>query len=156
MSSPMDTAEFQLGRARLVSYTPVPELHWRVVFEDEGDAAYCYACDGRLERSGDSFEPTVLDAMLIYNVAALQSSDERSGEDACRTRLATVEWSRNGQAAMLRLDGVPQALVDFAARRSYCRSNFPNFLDDGSGGWQRGNHAWSDEAMEQFEAELYA
>lgn len=152
----MDSAEFRPGRAKLTSYTPVPELHWRLIFEDEGDAAYCYACDGRLERAGESFEPTVMDAMLVYNVAALKKADESADADPERTRLATVEWSRDGQAAVLRIDGVPQALVDFKARRSYCRSNFPNFLDDGSGGWQRASHAWSDTAMSEFEAALYA
>ena len=152
----MDSIEFRPGRAKLVSYSPMPELHWRVIFEDEGDAAYCYACDGRLEKSGEGFEPMVLDAMLIYNVAALRSVDERQNLDATRSRLATIEWSRNGQSAVLRMDGVPQVLMDFAERKSYCRSNFPNFLDDGRAPWRHSDHAWSDEAMQRFESDLYA
>lgn len=155
MNAVMDSIEFKPGRAKLVSYTPVPELHWRVIFEDEGDAAYCYACDGRLEKSGESFEPMVLDAMLVYNVAALRTADEKNQLDADRNRLATVEWSRNGQSAVLRVDGVPQVLMNFAERKSYCRSNFPNFMDNGHSPWRRDNHAWSDDAMQRFEAELY-
>lgn len=151
----MDSLEFKPGKAHLVSYSPAPELSWRLVFEDEGDAAYCYACDGKLEREGEGFEITVLDAMLVYNGQALRQSDERNGLDPDRDRLVTVEWSRDGNIAVLRLEGIPQALVNFTERTSRCRSNFPNFLDDGSFGWRRSDHAWSDEAMEQFENELY-
>jgi len=152
----MDSLEFQAGAAKLLSYSPAPEHPWRLVFEDEGAAAYCYACDGRMERAGEGFDPTVIDAMLIYNVQALRSGDERTGENFSRKRLATVEWSRDGLKAVLRLDGRPQALIDFAERKSYCQSNFPNFLDDGHGNWQKSSHAWSDAAIESFEAESYA
>lgn len=147
--------EFKPGRVKMVSYSPAPELPWRMVFEDEADAAYCYACDGRLERAGEGFEPTVLDAMLVYNVQALKNADAQSGEDPGRSRLATIEWSRDGQRAVLRMDGVPQVLVNFAERTSNCRSNFPNFLDDGHGAWRKETHAWSDDAMERFESEQY-
>ena len=41
----MDSLEFHVGLARLVSYSPDRELPWRVVFEDEGAAGYCYACN---------------------------------------------------------------------------------------------------------------
>lgn len=156
MSAVMDSLEFRPGQAKLVSYSPVPEHTWRIIFEDEGDAAYCYACDGRLERAGEGFDSTVLDAMLIYNVQALRGGDERNGLDASRSRLATIEWSRDGNQAVLRIEGIPQALVDFAERQSRCRSNFPNFLDDGSQSWHRADHAWSDDAMQEFESKLYA
>lgn len=156
MSAVMDSIEFRPGQAKLVSYSPSPDLPWRVIFEDEGDAAYCYACDGRLERTGEGFESAVLDAMLIYNVQALRTADEKNQQDADRARLATIEWSRDGRRAVLRMDGTPQALIDFNQRVSYCRSNFPNFLDTGSDTWRRSTHAWSDEAIQNFEAEQYS
>ncbi len=156
MSSVIDSLQFRAGAAKLLSFSPVPEHPWHIVFEDEGVAAYCYACDGRLAKSPDHFDDTVLDAMLIYNVDAIRSADERNTQDPARERLATVEWSRSGQQAILRLDGTPQAFVDFAARTSFCRSNFPNFLDDGSAAWNRSSHAWNDDAIARFEAELYA
>ncbi len=144
----MDALEFQAGEAKLVSYSPARDLAWRVVFEDEGAAGYCYACDGDRATLDDDFDVTVLDAMLVYNVDAL-----RSGEDGDRTRLATIEWSADGQRAALRLDGVPQALIDFELRESYCRSNFPNFMDDGRNGWRSADHRWNEDAMLRFETE---
>ncbi len=147
----MDALEFQVGEARLVSYSPARELPWRVVFEDEGAAGYCYACDGRRATVDDDFDVTVLDAMLVYNTAAMLAE-----ENGARPRLLTVEWSRDGEQAALRLDGVPQVLIDFQRRESYCRSNFPNFMDDGRNQWRSANHTWDEAAMERFEAAAFA
>ena len=147
----MDASNIRLGNARVVSDSPVRELPWRVVFEDEGAAGYCYACDTRRATLTDDFDVTVMDAMLVYNVEAI-----RSGESTGETRLLTVEWSRDGQRAAMRLDGVPQVLIDFGHRQSYCRSNFPNFMDDGRNIWRSADHSWDDEAMQRFEAESLA
>ena len=141
----------RIGDAGLVSYSPVRELPWRVVFEDEGAAGYCYACDGRRAKVDEDFDVTVMDAMLVYNVEALRRS--QAGAAADRVRLLTIEWSRDGQRAALRLDGVPQVLIDFAKRESCCRSNFPNFVDDGRNGWRSADHTWNDDAMQQFEGD---
>ena len=73
----MDSLEFRVGSGRLVSYSAAREMPWRVVFEDEGVAGYCYACDGRLATVDDGFDVTVLDAMLVYNTAAMQSRVRR-------------------------------------------------------------------------------
>jgi hypothetical protein len=140
----MDSLTFVPGRAFLSSDSlTVP---WTVVFEDEGAAGYFYACD----RSHTKLEDSILDAMLIYHVAPPLASG--AGDE----RLAAVQWSRDGLQAVLYMDGVPQALADFGARRGYCRMNFPNFAPDRSDIWDRSNHAWSEAAMEQFEAALYA
>lgn len=141
----------RVGTGRLVSYTPARDLSWRVVFEDEGVAGYCYACDGTRATLEDDFDVTVLDAMLVYNVDAMQRE-----EDGTRERLLTIEWSRDGQRSALRMDGVPQVLIDFERRESRCRSNFPNFMDDGRNGWRSADHRWDEAAMEQFEAEIFA
>jgi hypothetical protein len=122
-----------------------------VVFEDEGVAGYFYACD----RSQQTQEHSILDAMLIYNVAALAKSDADL-ERPTSERIATVEWSRDGMKAVLYLDGTAQALFDFAGRCGYCRMDFPNFLGEQGDTWRKNSHAWSDGALREFEAALYA
>ena len=142
----MDSLTFTPGRAFLSSNSPAGP--WTAVFEDEGPAGYFYACD----RSRETQEESILDAMLIYNTSALQ--------DSKRERLASIQWSRDGQQAVLYLDGSAQALIDFAVKASFCRSDFPNFLDDDGqaqrGAWRRSSHAWDDAALQRFEAGIYA
>ncbi len=142
----MDSLTFKPGRAFLASdSTAVP---WTLVFEDEGVAGYFYACD----RSRETHEQSILDAMLVYNVnAALQAS---GGVDI--ERLASVQWSKDGLRAALYIDGSAQAIFDFGARCGYCKMNFPNFLDEQSSGWRKSNHAWDDAVLLKFEAEIYA
>lgn len=135
----MDSVLFTPGKAYLGSLSPT--VPWAVVFEDEGVAGYLYAWDQSKEDEGQR----VLDAMLIYNVSAVE----------VRERLASVQWSRDGLRAVLYIDGNAQALVDFAARRSYSRLNFPNFLDGPSDRWLQSSHAWNQTAWEEFEQELY-
>ena len=125
----------------LTSNSPV--VPWRIVFEDEGAAAYLYACD----RAWPNPEQGILDAMLIYNV--------RSLEDPERERIAVVQWSRDGLQALFYIDGIPQALIDFAARQSFCRSNFPNFMEQSGDTWRKHSHAWDDAAIKRFESALY-
>ncbi len=67
-----------------------------------------------------------------------------------------MEWSKDGMQAVLYLDGSAQALFDFAARQGYCRMNFPNFQQQQGDQWQKESHAWSDAALQRFEAGLYA
>jgi hypothetical protein len=122
-----------------------------VVFEDEGVAAYFYACD----RSQTTHDDAILDAMLIYNVAALAKSDIEL-ERPEPQRIAAIEWSPNGLQAVLYLDGTAQALFDFEAHRGYCRMNFPNFMTERGDTWDKSSHAWSEEALHRFEAALYA
>jgi len=77
----------------------------------------------------------------------------RSKHDA--ERIASVEWSRDGMQAVLYLDGIPQGLYDFRERAGYCRLNFPNFLEEKGDTWRKSTHAWSEAAIQRFEAELY-
>ncbi len=140
----MQSLSFTPGRAFLSSDSST--VPWTVVFEDEGVAGYFYACD----RSQTSMEESILDAMLLYNVAAMTEPDTTPAE-----RMATIQWSRDGLKAVFYLDGTPQALYDFGARRGFCRLNFPNFLADNGDLWQRSSHAWSEDALVEFEASLY-
>jgi hypothetical protein len=145
----MQSLTFTPGRAFLSSDSSA--VPWTVVFEDEGVAGYFYACD----RSQQNHDESILDAMLIYNVSALAASDEEL-ERPTAERIASVEWSRDGLKAVLYLDGFAQALYDFGARCGYCRMNFPNFLEGEGDVWRRNSHAWSDAALHEFEAALYA
>ena len=144
----MQSLSFTPGRAFLSSDSPT--VPWTVVFEDEGVAGYFYACD----RSQEKHEHAILDAMLIYNVAALAKSDAELGRPEPQ-RIASVEWSRDGMQAVLYLDRYPQALYDFANRCGYCRMNFPNFMAEQGDIWNKASHAWSEEALQRFEAALY-
>jgi hypothetical protein len=137
----MDSLTFTPGRAFLSSNSPA--VPWTAVFEDEGPAGYFYPCD----RSQQTQEHSILDAMLIYNGASLANPTTE--------RLVTVQWSRDGQQCVLYLDGTPQALADFASKLSFCRSNFPNYLDEQGDRWRKSSHAWDDAAMQRFEAAIY-
>jgi hypothetical protein len=138
----MDSLTFTPGRAFLSSNSPT--VPWTAVFEDEGPAGYFYACD----RSQQTQEQSILDAMLIYNTGSL--------DEPQRERLAAIQWSRSCLQCVLYLDGTAQALIDFAAQQSFCRSNFPNYLAEQGDRWRRDSHAWDDAALGRFEAELYA
>ena len=148
----MRSIRFTPGAAFLSSHSTISP--WYVAFEDEGATGYFYACDRSLqaddaaEDSGTVDDGAILDSMLIYNVGSL--------EDRERERLLSVDWSRDGLQAVLYMDGTPQALVNFTARQSFCRSNFPNFIEAQGDTWRKASHAWSDEAMERFDAALYA
>jgi hypothetical protein len=99
---------------------------WTAVFEDEGPAGYFYACD----RSQESHEHT--------------------------PRLASIQWSRDGLQCVLYLDGSAQAFIDFAAHTSFCRTNFPNYIQEQGDTWRKSSHAWDDAILQQFEAAIYA
>ncbi len=138
----MESISFRPGRAFLSVNSPA--VPWTVVFEDEGLAGYFYACD----RSQQTQEASIMDAMLVYNVGALKNPEEE--------RLAAVEWSRDGMQAVLYLDGTAQALFDFRARQGFCRMNFPNFVAEQGDAWNKADHGWNEAAFERFEAGLYA
>jgi len=142
----MDSLSFRPGRAFLSSNsTAVP---WTVVFEDEGVAAYFYACD----RSRETQEESILDAMLVYNSDAARKA---AGADAAEL-IASVQWSKDGLLAALYIDGSAQAIFDFGAKCGYCKANFPNFLVEQGSGWRKDSHAWNEALLAKFESEIYA
>jgi hypothetical protein len=138
----MDSLTFIPGRAFLSSNSPA--VPWTAVFEDEGPAGYFYACD----RSQETQEHSILDAMLIYNRTSLS--------DPGSERIASIQWSRDGQQCVLYLDGSAQAHIDFATKQSFCRTNFPNYLAEQGDRWRKSSHAWDDDALQQFESQIYA
>jgi hypothetical protein len=144
----MDSLTFTPGLAFLSSNsTAVP---WTAVFEDEGQAGYFYACD----RSQETQAHSIMDAMLIYNRTSLTDPSARGKESA--ERIASIQWSRDGQQCVLYLDGSAQAFIDFASHTSFCRSDFPNYLQEQGDTWRKATHAWDDPTLQRFEAALYA
>ena len=117
---------------------------WYVVFEDEGVAAYFYACD----RTRGEADDAGVDAMLVYNVSSLQEPEKQ--------RLASIQWSQDGLQALLYLDGVSQGLFDFGQRIGSCRLDFPNFTESQHENWRKSSHAWDEAAVKKFESGLYA
>jgi hypothetical protein len=151
----MDSLTFTAGCAFFRSDSP--RAPWTAIFEDEGPAGYLYACDRSrqpreqgVQRTGGQEVPeqSVLDAMLIYNRSFLPEPE--------KPRLASIQWSRSGEQCVLYIDGAAQAFVDFAARLSFCRSNFPNYLQEQGEGWRRHSHQWDEAVIEEFEAAIYA
>ena len=90
----------------------------------------------------------IVDAMRIYNVGGRRDPEKQ--------RLASILWSQDGLQAVLYLDGVSQALFDFAARTGSCRLDFPNFMESQGENWRKSTHAWDESAIQKFEANLYA
>ncbi len=83
------------------------------VFEDDGETGYVYACD-RAARGG---EGEILDACHLYSVRSITDREIPSEVE--------VVWTTDGLRAALLLNGYPHAIIDFAARIAYCRSNWP-------------------------------
>lgn len=88
--------------------------------------------------------------------SAPSAAQTNTSEPSEPERLAAIEWSRDGLQAVFYLDGTAQAMADFTRRISFCRSDFPNFLAEGTERWRSSTHAWDPAAVEHFEATLYA
>jgi hypothetical protein len=56
-------------------------------------------------------------------------------------------WSEDGAKCALLINDYPHAAFDFAAKRGYCRTNFPNFPNKVERSWSESDHSWSDEAV---------
>ena len=110
-----------------------PANSFSVVFEDDGDTGYLYAYD----RSRP--ESPILDALHIYNVAAVTDRE--------RPSTLQVAWSDDGLKAVAILNRSPHAVFDFEARRGYCRTNYP----PPDPAWTSHGHAWDDAAIHLFQ-----
>jgi hypothetical protein len=84
-----------------------PSSNYSAVFEDDGDTAYLYAYD----RS--STANRILDGVHIYD-----ASDARDAE----TEISII-WSPDGLKAGLLMNEELVAVLNFEAKKAYCRSN---------------------------------
>jgi hypothetical protein len=110
-----------------------PNGQFGAFFEDEGDTGYFYAVD--LSKTDE----TILDAVHIYNVANVADKGRPSNLE--------IIWSEDGLKCALLINEFAHAAFDFAARRGYCRTNFPNFPGQTNEGWSQSDHTWSDDAV---------
>ena len=102
-----------------------------VVFEDNGETGYFYACDM-------SRESSVVDAMQIYNV--------NNVTDKYLPSQVVIAWSEDGLKAGLFINRYPHAVFDFTSKRGYCRTNFPPPSKEWSAFHE--DHEWDENAIE--------
>lgn len=108
-----------------------PATSFATFFEDDGVTSYFYA----VERGENGIK--ILDALQVYVVAV----------EPAKPRRLQIVWSRDGLKSALLVDGLAQAVFDFAAKHGYCRRGSP----PPSTHWPDAGHQWSDAAMELFE-----
>ena len=146
----MQSLSFTPGRAFLSSNsTTVP---WTVVFEDEGVAGYFYACD----RSQEKHEHSILDAMLIYNVAALAKSDaEKRAPGAAAHRVGRVVARRAAGGALSRRHGAGFVRLREAAAAT-AGWTFRTFAKSAGTPGARRAMPGRMQALQRFESSLYA
>jgi hypothetical protein len=130
--SAMHKFKLHVGRKEIFE-SDAPNNQFSAFFEDDGDVGYFYALDRR--QATDQ----VVDALHVYNVANVTDAQHPSD--------LSIVWSADGSRVVLLINGYAHA----AAKRGYCRTNFPNLPDSGSG-WKFG-HKWSDEAVAWLDAE---
>ena len=109
-----------------------PSTQYAVVFEDDGRTGYFYGLDTR------QHEDPICDALHIYNV--------QSVTDRAQPSTVQIVWSADGLKAALVINRYPHAVFDFAARRGYCRDNFP----PPDPHWTKYGHEWHDSAIALF------
>jgi hypothetical protein len=121
------------GKPTVVDSTS-PAGRWAAVFEDDGGTGYLYALDLSAQEKGEN---PIQEALHIYNV--------RNVIDRDRGSVAGIVWSDDGQKACLLINEYPHAIVDFAAKRAYCRTNFPP-----PGKWKDHDFCWDDGVLGYF------
>lgn len=102
---------------------------YAAVFEDDGDYAYFYGLDTRLEQQ------PVVDFVYVYCVTEVP--------ERYRPRDVEIVWSPDQQRVALVIDGYAHAAFDFAGKRTYCRTNVPTRST-----WSSAGHAWDDAAVD--------
>ena len=117
----------------LQSISPVIATHFAVVLEDDGETGYAYAYtikDG---------EPTILDALHIYNV-----EDVADKEKPCQLDFI---WSDDGLVAFIGINKYTHVIFDFENQAGYSRNGFP----ESNGTWAKNsNRELTDEMVDAF------
>jgi hypothetical protein len=103
-----------------------------VFFEDDGETGYFYACE--------TVNGPILDALHIYNVAAIRDRDRPSEYK--------IGWSPSGRQAILMINGYSHAVFDFDGQKGWCRSGFPPAPSNGK--WSLDGHGWNESCLASF------
>jgi hypothetical protein len=115
------------GGSGLFLSSDSPNGDWRAVFEDDGETAYFYAC------AATGSESNIFDALQIRRAATASSTS---------APVVQIVWSADGLKAALITGEQIDAIIDFARRKAFCRSNFP----PASAAWGQ-RELWSDELL---------
>jgi hypothetical protein len=121
-------------KTSMASVSPLQEFC--VLFEDDGETGYFYALLASRQHN------KILDMVNVYTV-------DPATDPVLYYEMGIV-WSQDGSKAMLLLNGYPQAVFDFQAKRGYCRTNYPNVPCTEKDAWQSEDHSWSDSVCEWF------
>jgi hypothetical protein len=111
---------------------PAPNTQYGAVFEDDGTTGYLYGMDFSQQ------EQPIVDARQIYNVEQVT--------DRAIPSVVQIAWSADGLKAALIINKYTHAVIDFAAKRAYCRTGFPPPRTK----WSAHDAAWDDKAAELF------
>jgi len=132
MSAILDVEQnIQVGTATMI-FSASQSTSYAAVFEDDGETGYFYGLDNSLGES------PIVDALHIYNTAQITDKHLPSS--------VKIYWSSDRLKTVLMINDYPHAVIDFASKRAYCRTNFP----PPPKGWTNHGHEWDDRAMEHF------
>jgi len=111
-----------------------PDGKYAVVFKDNAEVGYFFAMDPSVE--GDKIQ----DGVQIYNVAGVADNEKLIH--------VHIGWSPDARKSVLLINGVPQAVFDFDAKRGYCQTGFPEPM--GEGDWAKHSHEWTEDTAKLF------
>jgi len=103
---------FTAGEDTFVESTS-EENNFAVVFEDDTDTGYFYAC----EQEPGTGKQTILDAVHIYNIEEVPA-EHRKGN-------LKIIWSTDWLRCALIINNYCHAVFDFENHGGYCRNEFP-------------------------------
>lgn len=101
-----------------------------VVFEDDGDTGYFYACG--------SAQGPIFDSLHIYNVKAVT--------DRSRPSEFKIGWSPSGRQAALLVNDTAHAVFDFDRQKGWCRTGLPLCNKK----WSLDGHTWDESCLAYF------
>jgi hypothetical protein len=109
-----------------------PDRRFSGIFEDDGDTGYFYGAQFSETEAGKF---TILDALHIYNVAAVVDKQSEYPIE--------IRWAANQHRVGLFIEGYCHAVFDFDAKRAACRDGFP----PASGNFAS-THEWDEALLE--------